>query len=144
MSVASIRRVALLLLVLVSLSFSGYNLFVAFRNWDSTQIGRDDVSVWENRLHPLKQKLPPGIQTMGYLGEWDLPGGRSSITDQLHEYNLTIYALAPVILRRGSNYAWIVGNFGTKQFEPWLQNSIGNHETEAIGGGIYLIHKVKK
>ena len=66
------------------------------------------------------------------------------MTDQLHEFNLTIYALAPVVVRRGGNYAWIVGNFGSTKFEAWLQEAIGRHETKSMGGGIYLIHRVKK
>ena len=144
MSFARIRQVALVLLVGFCLLFSTYNLMGLLHTWNPALAGKDEISSWENRLHPLKQKLPPGTAYVGYLGEWDLPGVQYSMTDQLHEFNLTIYALAPVIVRRGSNYAWIVGDFGSREFEPWLRNSIGNYKIEDIGGGIYLIHKVKK
>lgn len=144
MSFARFRQITLILLVFISLSFSAYDLFGSIRNFDPSRVGKDEVSSWENRLHPIKQELPVGTLTVGYLGEWDLPGGQSGLTDQLHEFNLTIYALAPVIVRRGGNYVWIVGNFGTKAFEPWLQGVIGKHVTQDIGGGIYLIHKVQK
>ena len=144
MPFAGIRRASLILLLVISLSFSAYSLFGMARSWNSSLIGRDEVSNWENRFHPLKQQLPVGIEQVGYLSERDMPTGHFSGTDQSHEFNLTIYAMAPVIVRRGANSEWIIGNFGTRKFEAWLQGAIGAHETENIGGGIYLIHRVNK
>ena len=68
-----IRRGPVVLLVALSLLFSAYNLFVLIEKQDPRAAEKNEVSIWENRLHPLKQELPAGVDTLGYLAEWDLP-----------------------------------------------------------------------
>jgi hypothetical protein len=161
MTLVVIRRAAVILLVVLSLSFSAYNLFSLVKHWDSQAAEKNEVSIWENRLHPLKQELPPGTENVGYLAEWDIdnqqqfPAGTGYETiwdlpneqgksDQINEFRFTKYVLAPVIVNRGFDYQWIIGNFSKRKFEKWLQKMIGNYEIKDIGGGIYLIHRLQK
>jgi hypothetical protein len=142
-----IRRASFVLLIALSLLFSAYNLFRLFQSWNPQAEEKNEVSIWENRLKPIKEKLPPNTRYVGYIAEWDVPGMPYGKTDQSHEFNLTKYTLAPVIVHRGVEYPWLIGNFGnlsSKKVELWLSDSIGGYEIENIGGGIYLIHRVEK
>jgi hypothetical protein len=142
-----IRRVSFVLLIALSLSFSAYDLFKLSQNWDPQAAEKNEVSIWENRLQSVKEKLPSGTSHIGYTAEWDIPGATYGKTDQFHEFNLTKYTLAPLIVHRGVEYPWIMGNFGnlsSKKIELWLRDSIGSYAIENIGGGIYLIHRVQK
>jgi hypothetical protein len=144
MFLVTIRRASVILLIATSLSLSVYNLFRLMQNWDSHVGEKNEVSIWENRLHSIKEALPADINYVGYVAEWDLPDGQYGLTDQMNEFQLTKYTLAPAIVRRGIDYPWIIGNFSTRKFRPWLQGKIGNYEIKEIGGGIYLIHRVQK
>lgn len=142
-----IRRIALILFITLSLAFSGYQTWVLARSWNPQAAEKNEVSVWENRLQPIKAKLPATVRQVGYLAEWDIPGATYGYTDQFHEFNLTVYTLAPLIVRRGAESEWLMGNFGTrslKKIEPWLQSVLGNYTLQEIGGGIYLIHRGQK
>ena len=157
-----IRRGPVVLLVALSLLFSAYNLFVLIEKQDPRAAEKNEVSIWENRLHPLKQELPAGVDTLGYLAEWDLPSHqlppgierKGYMTewdlpvqyrqiDQLNEFRLTKYVLAPVVVDRGFDTPWIIGNFSSAKFKNWLQDTIGNYEITDVGGGIYLIHRLQ-
>lgn len=142
-----IRRISFILIITLSLAFSAYQTWGLYRSWNPLAAEKNEVSVWENRLQPIKAKLPTDVTQVGYLAEWDVPGLDYGHTDQFHEFNLTVYTLAPLIVRRGTESAWVVGNFGqlsAKKFEPWLQTVVGNHTLQEISGGIYLIHRVEK
>lgn len=142
-----IRRISFILLITLSLVFSAYQTLALYRSWNPLAAEKNEVSLWENRLQPLKAKLPPDVTQVGYLAEWDIPGAVYGHTDQFHEFNLTVYTLAPLIVRRGADSAWIVGNFGTlsaKKFEPWLKTAVGSYTLQEISGGIYLIHRVEE
>lgn len=141
------RRLLVIVLVAISLTFGVYHSFLLFQIWDPQAGVKDEVSVWENRMQPIKGNLPPAVTTVGYLAEWDMPGVVYGKTDQFHEFNLTVYSLAPLIVRRGAEAEWIVGNFGsqpTKKIEAWLNTLLGSYKLEALGSGIYLIHRVKQ
>ena len=163
MSLKIDRRFPVLLLVILSLSFGAYNLSGLIQKWDSQADDKNEVSIWENRLHSLKQDLPAGIDSLGYLAEWDLPNHQLPAgierkgymtewdlpvqyrqIDQLNEFRLTKYVLAPVVVTRGFDTPWIIGNFSSVKFKPWLQDTIGNFEIKDIGGGIYLIHRLQQ
>ncbi len=132
------RRVAVVLLVIISLSLSVYNLFNLLQTQPKVT---DDVSNWESRIQPVKQKLPAGIDYLSYLDDSNLREVRSQTKGELVEFYLTQYALSPIIVRRGVKYPWIIGNFSSKNFTGWLKSSIGAYQIEDLGSGIYLIHR---
>lgn len=143
----TIRRISFLLMIALCLIFSAYQSFVLYRHFRPSAAETNEVSAWENRLQPLKAKVPSDTMQVGYLAEWDIPGAVYGQTDQFHEFNLTVYSLAPLIVRRGAQSNWIVGNFGTlspKKFEPWLRVAVGSYTLQEISGGIYLIHRAEK
>jgi hypothetical protein len=157
------RRFSIIALVLMSLSFSAYRLFNLARSWNPRVVEKNEVVIWENRLHSIKQELPGDVSRVGYLAEWDFPENqlppgleRNGYTTEwdlplqyrqigaLNEFRLTKYVLAPIIVEQGSDDAWIIGNFSESRFKPWLQDTIGTYEIKEIGGGIYLIHRMQK
>lgn len=157
------RRITVIVLISVCLFFSAYRLFTLAQKWDPRAAEKNEVSIWENRVNSIKQALPSDVDHVGYLAEWDfpehqLPAGleRTGYTtewdlppqyrmpDTLNEFRLTKYVLAPIIVNKGIDYPWIIGNFSTYKFKPWLQKLIGDYEIKEIGGGVYLIHRIQK
>ncbi len=141
-----IRRLSFVLLIIVSLSFSAYTTYTSLRHFRPNAGEQNEVSVWENRMQPIREKLPPDVTEVGYLAEWDIPGATYGQTDQYHEFNLTVYSMAPYIVRRGAEHDWVLGNFGNvliKKIDPWLRASLGNYEIVATSSGLYLMHQVK-
>jgi len=143
MSRGMIRRSAIILLIALSLLFNTYNLFDMVKNRDPNAALKNEVSIWENRLHSMRQELPADVEQIGYAADWDLPGVKYESADQDNEFRLTKYVLAPVIVNRGLEYEWIVGNFSQHRFEDWLRGEIGEYQLKEIGGGVYLIHRVQ-
>ncbi len=158
-----LRRIFVIALLAASLWFGASRLFMLMKGWNPQAAETNEVSIWENHLHSVKQELPVGVDHVGYLAEWDfpdhqLPPGleRTGYTtewdlpvayrdiDALNEFRLTKYVLAPIIVDRGSNYNWIIGNFSQQKFKPWLHDTIGSYEIKEIGWGIYLIHRIQK
>ena len=141
-----VRRISVILLVGLSLLFSVQNLLplarAAARN--PQLAAQNEVSVWENRFDTVRRALPPGVEHVGYVAEWDLPGVQPS-ADQDNEFRMSRYVMAPVILARGVDSSWTIGNFSTnKKFKDWLSENGGSYEIQEFSGGIYLLHKVQK
>lgn len=103
------------------------------------------VTSWDAHMQLVKAALPSEVSVAGYLENGDLKGS-FSIQD-LAEFFLTQYGLAPVVLQKGSDHQWIVGNFGHTLVPhelSVLNQMLGLHTTQDFGFGIYLIHKVSK
>lgn len=162
MFLAILRRFALVGLLVFSfyVGLSRFATLITF--WNPQLVQKNEVVVWENRLGRVKQELPADVTHVGYLSEWDFPENQlpsglerdGYITEwdlpaqyrdvgSLNEFRLTKYTLAPIIVERGSDFPWIIGNFSSnKPFKPWLQEILGKYEIKEIGGGIYLIRRV--
>jgi hypothetical protein len=114
-----------------------------FAHSSQTQVtpSGDAVSKWEKRIQPALEHVPEGIQVVGYVAEWDLPGVEYNLVDQDTEYTLTQYALAPRSLQPGLEPEWIIGNFTRPGFREWLDQNLPSYEIREIGFGIYLIHR---
>lgn len=126
----------------------GYGLFTAYGNWaftaqlvDSPASTGDFVTRWEERLQRLKEELPAEVTMVGYVADWDLPGVVTDPIDQDTEYVLTQYTLAPIAVVPGLEPEWIIGNFVTPDFQPWLDGELTSYEITAFGYGIYLIQR---
>ncbi len=47
-------------------------------------------------MAPIPGMLPAGVEAVGYLADWDLPGRAFDPVDQDAEYMLTKYSLTPL------------------------------------------------
>jgi len=127
-----IQRLAVCFVVFASL-FSGYYAF--FINPPKILIQDDGALRWEERMQPVRVYLPQKTHEVGYLAD-------NERTAQVQEYSFTRYALAPVVVRQGVDYEWIVGNFTQPGFENVLKEQIPSGYTiKNLGAGIYLIHR---
>lgn len=99
----------------------------------------DGITLWEKRLSSLSEELPiKGV--VGYIADWDVPGqGESS--DLETEYRLTQYALAPVVVARGPDYDYVVGNITVTQFDEALEEYFHLLVQREFGYGILLLRK---
>ncbi len=92
----------------------------------------------------VRAALPPQVKFVGYLQGADLEG--STAFPDLAEYFLAQYGLAPVVLEKGHDYEWVLGNFGHSlrphEIEPVLEKMLGRITTQDFGFGIYLIHRI--
>ncbi len=119
--------------VVISSLLSGY--FSYYVNPPKELIQDDGVKKWEERMKPVRQYLPSSVREVGYISDND----SSAIYE---EYSLTQFALAPVVVRKGVNFEWIIGNFTQQNFESILDQNIPSHFTiEKFGAGIYVIHR---
>ena len=133
MKAGSIRQwLALSLLVLATLLSGYYSLFVN----PSIELTKDDgAAKWEERMQAVRQSLPTSVREIGYIAD-------SELTAQVQEYFLTKYALAPVVVRQGVEYDWIIGNFTQPGFEDIIKAQIpSGYSIRKLGAGIYLIHR---
>lgn len=125
-------RLAVFFLALAGLLSGYYSFFVGPEN---VLIDEDEAAKWEERMQPLREELPVGVQEMGYLAD-------PEFTAQVQEYSLTRYTLAPIVVRHGVDFEWIVGNFTEPGFESILNREIPDgYDIERFGSGIYLIHR---
>jgi hypothetical protein len=106
-------------------------------------LGQDPVTQWETKFVRLKNALPTGTAVVGYLADWDVPGIPYDDGNQHGEYVLIQYTLSPVILTRGMEHEWIVGNLTHEAYEKWQSSAQGNFEVSFFKNNLYLIHKVK-
>ncbi len=59
-------------------------------------------------MQAVRRALPVSILEAGYISD---PASDIELAAQMQEYSLTKYALAPVVVRQGVEYEWIIGNF---------------------------------
>src|SRR5204862_4713771 len=108
-------------IVLISL-LSGYYAF--FVSPPRVLVMNDGAASWEARMQPIRDRLPTSVREVGYLSD-----NQSSAI--IEEYSLTRFALAPVVVRQGVNYEWIIGNFTQQGFENIIQSQVsGKYEVE--------------
>ena len=129
------------LIVLASLVASIQNL-VATRTLGSTT--DDPVADWERRFEPLKARLPFQRGFVGYISDSAIPGIAFDAANDEGEYILTQYAMAPVIIVKGTNQEWNIGNLGTSGFEAWSAANSGTFEVTPLRGKLYLFHRIGK
>jgi hypothetical protein len=124
---------------------AGRLLLETLKSFDPLNVSNDMVTSWDTHMRLVQEALPSDVSVAGYLENADLRGSTS--TQDLAEFFLTQYGLAPVVLQKGSNHEWIVGNFG-HTLAPHelsvLDQMLGSHTTQDFGFGIYLIHRIPK
>lgn len=133
------RRTLFLLIVLASLYASLQNLL---STKDLGHINEDPVAAWEKRFEPLKERLPFTRGVVGYIIDSDIPGVNYDAADEEGEYVLVQYAMSPIILVRGTDQEWNIGNLSRQAYEAWSQSNHGRFEVIPFKGNLYLIHRV--
>jgi len=103
----------------------------------------DPITVWDGKLAKLKKALPAEVKTVGYLADWDIPGSNYYNADLHNEYVLTQYALAPIIVVRGSNYEWVVGNLTPEGYQIWHKTAQEKYDVVFSRYGLYLFHRTE-
>lgn len=108
------------------------------------QVKDDPVGQWEKRFEGLKELIPFRRGAVGYLSDSDIPGVDFSAANDLGEYTLAQYTLAPLVLVRGADQEWIVGNFSRQAYTVWSRSNQGGFEVTPLSYGVYLIHRLGK
>ncbi len=140
-----LRRWMPLLLGAICL-YSGFlNVLNIRASWDPKRVLNDPVTMWDQkRIGKMRSDIPLQRGIVGYVADWDIPGASWGLIDQDAEYTLTQYALAPLIVQRGLNHEWIVGNALNPRFEDWLAENLQHYTVAKYPGGIFLIHRLDK
>jgi hypothetical protein len=130
---------ALLFLILAASVAAG------FRNLASTKdlgsITDDPVADWEQRFAAVKARLPFERGFVGYISDSDVPGASFDPANDEGEYVLTQYAMAPVILIRGTMQDWNIANLSTEAFRIWSSSHAGTFDIDPLKKGLYLLHR---
>ncbi len=134
--------------ITVIIFLAGFSVYSSFqywmaiqKNWNPGLVLNDPESKWEKRV--LAINLPSNIgKEIGYVADWDINPNSDPI-GQDEEYVLTQYTLAPLIVKRGSEFEWIVGNLTLPQAGDWLSQNFKDATIHDYGWGIYLIHRDK-
>jgi hypothetical protein len=136
-----LQRGVIVLIVLAS-------LFASIRNLISTKdlgsITDDPVADWEVRFGPLKAQLPFKRGVVGYISDSSVPGVSYNAANDEGEYVLTQYALAPIIIVKGTNQEWNVANLDKAAYVLWSKTNQGQFEVIPFKDKLYLLHRLKK
>ncbi len=137
------RRVFRLLSLILVLGAVLLQTWLAWQSaaaaWLPERVNQNFVAVWEERLARLGEDIPADVNFLGYVADWDIPGGGWGPIDQSTEYVLTQYTLAPRIVRRGFDSPWVIGNFTNPDYRAWLDQHLENYQLDDYGFGIVLI-----
>ena len=146
MSFVKIRKIFAIAAILVLISLSIFSRLTVhsqtLKTWKPGQVGKDPISLWDHRLKRMKGLLPAhGV--IGYINDSSVPGRKADGLDASGEYNLTRYALAPLILANDSKHDLVVGNFTISETPPPFEK-MGFSVVKQIDSEIYLLkHQTK-
>jgi hypothetical protein len=110
----TVARVALAATVCLALAGSGETLYHTVARYLDSPItasaaGAQRTGEQDERLRRLREHLPPrGV--VGYSSDgWD--GASFTTVEAMQDYFLTQYAVAPVIVLRGTAFPIVIGNY---------------------------------
>jgi hypothetical protein len=123
------------------------SLYASLQNLVSTyalgSISDDPVADWEQRFVPLKERLPFERGVIGYISDSDVPGATFNAPNDEGEYILSQYALAPIIIVKGTDQEWNVANLSGEGFKLWSAKNPRAYDVQALGRGLYLLHRLQ-
>jgi hypothetical protein len=141
MNIKWLQRGVIVLIVLAS-------LYASIQNLISTKalgsITDDPVADWEKRFAPLKQQIPFKRGVVGYISDSGIPGVSYNAPNDEGEYVLTQYVLAPIIIVKGTDQEWNIGNLGKQAYAVWSKSNQGQFDVLPFKGNLYLFHRVGK
>lgn len=136
------RRTTPLLLTVLFLAFSAYQLALTLSSGAWKNPSDEMVTKWEDHVQALRDAIPSDVTQVGYVDDAALSGDASRM--DVNEFQLMQYSIAPVALDNGIGHPWIIGNFDNdSDLETWLTDTIGVHEVQNFGFGLYLIHDLE-
>jgi len=122
------------------------SLYSSLRNLLSTRelggLHEDPVAAWESRFQPLKERLPFVRGVVGYISDAEVPAAQYDPRDVLGEYILTQYAMAPIVLVKGSDQEWNIGNLSPQAYQVWSRAHQGQFEVFPFKGNLYLFRRL--
>jgi hypothetical protein len=133
-----IARALLFLMLAASVAASVRNL-KATKELGS--VSDDPVANWERRFTAVKARLPFERGLVGYISNSDVPGASFDAANDEGEYVLTQYAMAPIILVRGTTEEWNIANLSTQAFRMWSGENSGAFDIMPLKNGLYLLHR---
>ncbi len=139
MNLKWLQRGAIAVIVIASLYASVQNL-LSTRSLGS--VADDPVADWEKRFAPIRAHIPFERGAIGYISDSSVPGVTYDAANDEGEYVLTQYALAPIIIVKGTNEEWDIANLDRTAFEVWSKANAGKFDVVVSKGGIYLLHRV--
>jgi hypothetical protein len=136
-----IQRVVLVAIAILGLKtgIENFKSGIAERSNDATVI-----AAWNDRLSKLIEPIPFERGNVGYLSDEDVPGTSFNSNDAEGEFVLTQYAVAPLILVRGTEQDWVILNLDPETLKKWREENQSQFEVVRSGGGMVLVHKVTK
>jgi hypothetical protein len=136
-----LQRGLLGLIIGVSLYASVKNL-IASRDLGS--LTYDPVANFVDRFGPLKARLPFLRGVVGYISDSAVQGIVYDPANDQGEYVLVQYAMAPIIIVRGTSQEWNVALLTSQAYKAWSQSNTGQFEVIPFKYNLYLIHRLKK
>ena len=135
-----IKKLAVVLFILVAVYSSVAYLIERIQAWDPRLITNDGVYDWDTRLSALRADLPPDVDVVGYISDWDITPDYN-YPDNETEYVLTQYVMAPVVVARGEDQDWVIANLSPKDFEKWAATLPADIEVIQYPLSLFLVHR---
>lgn len=135
-----LQRIILIVIALLGIKTSIQG-FISTINMPSHDIS---VSNWDERVSNLTASIPFERGVIGYISNADIPGAPFDGADTAGEYILTQYAVAPIIIIRGTDQEWNILNLDPKAYEKWDQANANDFEVVDFRGGMYLVRRLGK
>ena len=126
--------------VVVSLLFSIQSMIIPLQNWNPATLNQDAKTLWGKRILSLAGDLPE-TGMIGYISEQDIPGQEFDPIDTNEEYVLTQYFLLPRKVIQGTDYEYVIANFGgieNLDIEK-VERLSGLSVTGEYGNGLYIL-----
>jgi hypothetical protein len=136
-----LQRIVLVVITILAIK-TALEIFV--KNITSRDDDTAVVAEWDERITKLITPIPFRHGLVGYISSKDIPGTVFSADNEEGEYILTQYAVAPLILIRGTEQEWNILNVDRDTFNKWTAANADNFELTTSGGGMFLVHKVRK
>ena len=102
------------------------------------------MSKWEGWVSKLIAPIPFKRGFVGYISNQDIPGAAFNKGNDDGEYVLTQYAVAPLILIRGTKQEWNILNLDPETYKMWILANANDFRFIELAGGMYLVQKVSK
>lgn len=112
---------------------SNLQFFINSPKFDLSQVGHDDITLYEKRFDAIKKMLP-AHGTVGYAGGVNYPQYWMSDAAALHDWYLAQYTLAPLVLSIAPGYKTTVLNGGNVATDSASSNQEG-FTTRDLGYG---------
>jgi hypothetical protein len=133
-----IVQVIILIVIILSGGYASIRNFLSTISMSSQDAGIDR---FEQPLQKLTELVPFQRGTIGYLGDEDIPLMTFDPDDVAAEYMLAQFAVAPLILERGTAQEWNLLNLTSDAYDVWIKENGGKFDVVPLGEHIYLAHR---